>query len=364
MSVAQRHSFLVTGTRFDVDRCYTPIKPLGQGAYGVVCSALDHASNEKVAIKKVGRLFDKNINDCKRILREIRLLREFRHENLMSIRTLLRPPSYEAFEDLYIVSELMDVDLQHIIKSPQPLSDEHIQYFVYQILRGLKYMHSASVIHRDLKPSNILVNGNCDLKICDFGNSRVADPENAEGEELTEYITTRWFRAPECLIGCKEYTNEIDIWSVGCIFAELLARRPLFPGKEYIHQLHLIMDVVGTPKDDDLEHIATERAKKYIRSCPQRPKVPLSIIFPSANPQAIDLMEKMLVFNPNQRITVEQALEHPYLAHLHNVDEEPTSPVRFHFEFENMELTKEDIKTLIWREIMLFNPDLSPPPQQ
>jgi len=114
-----------------------------------------------------------------------------------------------------------------------------VQYFLYQLLRGLKYVHSANVLHRDLKPSNLLVNANCDLKIADFGLARIT----SETDFMTEYVVTRWYRAPELLLNCSEYTSAIDVWSVGCIFGEIMTREPLFPGKDYVHQLRLITEV-------------------------------------------------------------------------------------------------------------------------
>lgn len=118
-----------------------------------------------------------------------------------------------------------------------------MQYFLYQILRGLKYIHSANVLHRDLKPSNLLLNANCDLKICDFGLARVT----SETDFMTEYVVTRWYRAPELLLNSSDYTAAIDVWSVGCIFMELMDRKPLFPGRDYAHQLSLLMEVIFFP---------------------------------------------------------------------------------------------------------------------
>ena len=164
-------SYVVCGVRFDVESRYRLISPIGHGAYGVVCSALDERTGEKVAIKKITKAFH-NLVETKRTLREVQLLRCLRHANIVDILSVMRPVSYEQFDDVYVVSELMSSDLHAIIASEQPLSDEHVQYFLYQILRGLKFLHSAHVIHRDLKPSNLLVNANCDLKIADFVNTQ------------------------------------------------------------------------------------------------------------------------------------------------------------------------------------------------
>ena len=150
---------------------YSLIKPIGHGAYGVVISALNAETGDKVAIKKIPHAFD-DIIDAKRILREIKLLRHFQHENIISVLDILPPPSVSEYEDVYIISDLMETDLHRIIYSRQPLSGDHVQYFMYQILRALKYMHSTNVLLRDLKPANLLLNSNCDLKICDFGLAR------------------------------------------------------------------------------------------------------------------------------------------------------------------------------------------------
>ncbi|KAG4386303.1 hypothetical protein GLYMA_11G021800v4 [Glycine max] len=158
-------------------------------------------------------------------------------ENIIAIRDIIRPPRKDAFDDVYIVYELMDTDLHQIIRSDQPLNDT--TYFLYQLLRGLKYVHSANILHRDLKPSNLLLNANCDLKIADFGLARTT----SETDFMTVYVVARWYRAPELLLNCSEYTSAIDVWSVGCIFGEIMTREPLFPGKDYVHQLRLITEV-------------------------------------------------------------------------------------------------------------------------
>jgi serine/threonine protein kinase len=349
-------SFMVCGTRFDVDSRYQLIKPIGQGAYGVVCSATDSVGARKVAIKKISKAFE-HLTDCKRTLREINILRHFDHENIIAIDDILRPPSYNEFEDVYLVTELMDTDLHQIIGSPQALTDDHCQYFIYQILRGLKYIHSANVLHRDLKPSNILLNGNCDLKICDFGLARVISHGRDDNAFLTEYVATRWYRAPEIMLSWKEYSKAIDMWSVGCIFAEILGRKPLFPGKDYIHQLQLITDIIGTPSEEDIEHIRSVKAKTFMRLLPRKPRVPMGQLLPGANPLAIDLLEQMLQFDPSKRIAVEEALQHPYMAPLHDPTDEPAAPQPYTFVWEDVEPTRDLLKELIFREMLVYHPE-------
>ena len=134
--------------------------------------------------------------------------------------------------DIYLVTELLETDLNRVIKSKQKLTDEHIQYFIYQILRAFLYIHSARIIHRDLKPSNILLNENCDVKLCDFGLSRNLSKE--KGEDLTEYVVTRFYRAPEIMLSSHEYSKAVDVWSIGCSFAEVISGKVLFPGENYI----------------------------------------------------------------------------------------------------------------------------------
>jgi serine/threonine protein kinase len=219
--------FRVSGSTFECPSVYQLVKPIGKGAYGIVCAAIDSRSNQQVAIKKIGDIFA-NPLDARRTLREIQILRHVRgHSNIITLLDLF-PPScgIHDFRDVYMVYEIMDTDLHQIIRSPQPLSEEHIQFFVYQLLRGLKYLHTGGVVHRDLKPSNLLLNGNCELRICDFGLARA----EVNQELMAEYVVTRWYRAPELLLSCSDYGPPIDMWSVGCILAELLGRKPLFPG--------------------------------------------------------------------------------------------------------------------------------------
>jgi len=271
---------------------------------------------------------------------------------VIALKDVMKPHNFGEFNDVYLVYELMDTDLYQIIRSQQALTDEHIQYFTYQVLRGLKYVQSANVLHRDLKPSNLLLNANCDLKICDFGLARTSK----EKQFMTEYVVTRWYRAPELLLSCEEYSTAIDVWSVGCIIAELLGRKALFPGKDYIHQLNLIIQVLGSPGEEDLDFIQSQKARSYIRGRPFSPKARFDALYPTANPLAVDLLQKCLMFNPNKRISVEEALEHPYLSTMHDPTVEPvTTP--FNFEFEDEDLSEEQLREQVYNEIQAFCSD-------
>ena len=213
---------------------------------------------------------------------------------------------------------------------------------------ALKYMHSANVIHRDLKPSNVLLNADCSLKICDFGLARGVDVESAE---LTEYVVTRWYRAPEIMLSCQEYTKAIDVWAVGCIYAELLGTKPLFAGNDYIHQLKLIVETLGTPSDEDTDFIKSARARSFMLKQAGHPKVPWAQLFPAANPRALDLLDRMLAFNPVKRITVDEALRHPYLESLHCEDDEPSCSLQFDFAFESQTLDKPTLQALMLEQV-------------
>ena len=341
---------------FNVSDHYQILEVVGQGAYGVVCLAIHKPTQQKVAIKKIEPF--ERLMLCLRTLRELKLLKNFNHENIISILALQRPSSYETFNEIYLIQELMETDLHKVIRT-QKLSDDHIQYFIYQTLRALKALHSANVLHRDLKPSNLLLNANCDLKICDFGLARsVASSEDNFGF-MTEYVATRWYRAPEIMLTFQEYTTAIDVWSVGCILAEMLSGRPLFPGRDYHNQLWLIMEVLGTPNLEDYYNIKLKRAREYIRLLPFCKKISFAELFhqiPNINPMALDLLEQLLAFNPTKRITVDKALKHPYLELYHDPNDEPMcDPIPedfFDFDRRKDELSIGELKRMLYEEIM------------
>ncbi|KAI3354685.1 hypothetical protein L3Q82_019186 [Scortum barcoo] len=334
-----------------------PDRPIGYGAFGVVWSVTDPRDGKRVALKKMPNVFQ-NLVSCKRVFRELKMLCFFKHENVLSALDILQPPHIDYFEEMYplpltgskmdsgilllicctiilnlklkllllesensyVVTELMQSDLHKIIVSPQPLSSDHAKVFLYQILRGLKYLHSAGILHRDIKPGNLLVNSNCVLKwkkvtifqICDFGLARVE--ESDESRHMTQEVVTQYYRAPEILMGSRHYSNSIDIWSVGCIFAELLGRRILFQAQSPIQQLDLITDLLGTPSMEAMR-TACEGARAHILRGPHKqPSLPVLYTLSSqATHEAVHLLCRMLVFDPSKRISAKDALAHPYL---------------------------------------------------
>ena len=347
----------VLGTTFLLDRRYEIVEPVGSGAYGVVVAATDTTTGKPVAIKKIEKGLDHPILS-KRTLRELKILRLIKHENVICIITIQLPANNRDFDGIYVVSELMETDLTSIIKSKQGLSDQHCQFFLYQILRGLKFLHGCGVLHRDLKPRNLLVNSNCDLKICDFGLARVDLPgSKVKAAMMTDYVATRWYRPPELLLLYKKYTKAMDIWSVGCILGELLLRKPIMPGKDPENQLEMIFNLIGTPSEEDIQAIPNSRSRRMVDRLAKKAPRNFVELFRGANPLALDLLAKLLHFNPAKRLTVEEALSHPYLATYHyEPDESCGVPISaYDFLFENEILTVGDIKALIFDEVLLYH---------
>lgn len=342
------HEVELAKTRWVIPDYYSDLRPLGEGAYGVVCTAEYRGTGERVAIKKFFRPFQSTIH-AKRTYREIKLLRRMNHDNVLEMVDLFTPdPDVSLLNNVYFVSVLIGSDLQNILKI-QRLGDDQIQLLVYQILRGLKYIHSAEILHRDLKPSNIAVNEKCELKILDFGLARAADIE------MTGYVATRWYRAPEIMLNWMHYSQSVDVWSVGCILAELVSGRALFPGDDHIDQLTRIMNIVGTPSEDFLLKVQSEEARNYIRNLPYMPRKDFRQLFPTASPSAIDLLERMLVLDPDHRISVVDALCHPYLSEYSSPSDEPVSTESLSNDADEENATTiEHWREMIWREIASF----------
>lgn len=348
----------VSGAPFEVPDKYTVLKVLGMGAYGIACSCLDTTTDTKVAIKKCRDVF-RDVEDGKRVLREIAMMRFFQHENLLSVIDILPPmKGFADFRDVYVVTPLMDVDLNVVLRSRQVLEENHMQYFIYQVLRGLKYLHSANVAHRDLKPANLVTDITCSLKIIDFGLSRSV---NVPFSELTDYVITRWYRPPELLLENTSYTPEVDIWSVGCIFAEFYNRKPIFPGKNTMDQLRMVCTAVGKPPEDMVEHRA---AVEKLKDMPNGTMNVAQLCPKMTNPVAIDFLKQLLTLDSRRRPTAAKMLEHPFLAHLHDVNDEPTCPTPFEWPYEAVTLDGKGLRRAFWKEICSYNPQLKSLPTE
>ncbi|XP_051495224.1 mitogen-activated protein kinase 14 isoform X3 [Apus apus] len=320
-------------TVWEVPERYQNLSPVGSGAYGSVCSAFDTKTGLRVAVKKLSRPFQSIIH-AKRTYRELRLLKHMKHENVIGLLDVFTPAkSLEEFNDVYLVTHLMGADLNNIVKC-QKLTDDHVQFLIYQILRGLKYIHSADIIHRDLKPSNLAVNEDCELKILDFGLARHTD------DEMTGYVATRWYRAPEIMLNWMHY-NQTAFSFIG-------------PSLD-IDQLKLILRLVGTPGPELLKKISSESARNYIQSLSYMPKMNFENVFIGANPLAVDLLEKMLVLDTDKRITAAEALAHAYFAQYHDPDDEPVADP-YDQSFESRELEIEEWKSLTYDEVISFVP--------
>lgn len=346
-------TYILADAVFEVENRYVIKEVIGKGSYGVVASAMDLKEKKMVAIKKIENLFERR-SLAKRTLRELKLLRCFKHDNVSGVTRIMRPTS-RNFNSIYLVSDLMETDLGSVISSGQQLSEEHIRFFVYQILRGLKYIHSVNVMHRDMKPRNLLVNSNCDLKICDFGLARLDDLEFNNHNVMSDYIATRWYRAPEVILSNSRYTKAVDIWAVGCILAELYLRKPVFPGRDSLHQLTLIIATLGTPTETTS---CPPKMKAFLATLPKRTKVPFNVVIPQASPQAHDLLDKLLSMCPEKRITVNDALQHPYFADLRDENDEPdcTTVNTTDFLFEFLRPSTDDLRVLIEHEIIINYP--------
>uniref|UniRef100_A0A8C5ABX4 mitogen-activated protein kinase n=1 Tax=Gadus morhua TaxID=8049 RepID=A0A8C5ABX4_GADMO len=315
----------INNTVWEVPVKFIRLKQIGSGAYGSVCSVTNEKTKEKVAIKKLHRPFQSEIF-AKRAYRELRLLKHMKHENVIGLLDVFTPAAtgFEDFQDFYLVMPYMFTDLSKVRGN---LSEDKVQFLVYQMLCGL----------RDLKPGNLAVNQDCELKILDFGLARSTDAE------MTGYVVTRWYRAPEVILNWMHYTQTVDIWSVGCIMAEMINGKTLFKGKDYMDQLTQIMKVTGVPGKEFIQKLDSPEAKSYMKNLPHYPRKDFSTLFPKASAQAIDLLEKMLVLDGDERPTAELALEHPYFDTLRDPEDCP-DPKPYDDSRDNATLSLEEWK--------------------
>ncbi|XP_068110105.1 mitogen-activated protein kinase 12-like [Hyperolius riggenbachi] len=351
MAIAPRKGFYpleINKTRWEVPLRYKELKAVGSGAYGTVCSAKDSLDGERVAIKKLLRPFQSLVH-AKRAYRELRLLKHMNHENVISLLNVFTPDdSLETFQTFYLVMPFIPLDLARLLKL-QKLNRSLIAYLLYQILRGLQYIHSAGVVHRDLKPSNIGVNENYEIKILDFGLARQSE------SEMTGYVVTRWYRAPEIILNWMHYNQTVDIWSVGCIMAEMITGRVLFPGGDYFDELNKIIEVIGSPQPSLINKMESKHAQDYLKMLPAKQKKNFKELFPTMSALEIDLLEKMLELDPEKRLSALQCLAHPYLEEVQDSDPDPPAE-KYDDSFESLDLAIPEWKSLSHMEIMTFDP--------
>lgn len=377
----KRKVYYKEGYSMELPARYELKELVGRGAYGVVVSAMDSVTNNLVAVKKISNMFA-DVVDGKRILREIKLLHFMnapKHPNVLSLRDVFRPRkntivvnslaaqfaepgkpvpippmnTSDFFADVYLVSDFVATDLAKVIRG-QDLTEDHCRMFAYQMCCGLHYIHSAGIIHRDMKPANMLVSENCELQIADFGLARCEGADN-----LTNYVVTRWYRPPELLLASELYDGKVDMWGVGCLAIEVLTRKPLFPGNDYINQLVLITDEIGKPTKDDLVKITSAEALAFLSTLPD-PKPDFSALSNLAqrlpkcgsdnidiSPEFVDFLAKLLVFNPDKRMSALEAMRHPWLKDFYDAaDERIVPPTKFQWEAEEKDLTVEELKDL------------------
>lgn len=333
-------------------RKYEIQQKLGKGAYGVVWKSVDKKTRDVVALKKIFDAFQ-NATDAQRTFREIMFLQEVNnHENIIRLLNVLKA---ENDRDIYLIFEYMETDLHAVIRA-NILEDIHKQFIMYQLFKALKYMHSAELLHRDVKPSNLLLNSECQMKIADFGLARsltsITDDETS-APILTDYVATRWYRAPEILFGSTRYTFGVDTWSSGCILGELLGGKPIFPGTSTMNQLDRIMEVTGKPANEDIVAVQSPFAVTMLESLPPPKPKKTPELFPRASHQAADLLQKLLQFNPEKRITAEEALRHPYLAQFHNPADEPLCDHRILIPVDdNIKYSVQEYREKLYSEIV------------
>jgi mitogen-activated protein kinase 1/3 len=410
---------------WNVGHSYEIICLQGNGTYGTVCLARHIPTGEMVAIKRICNIFQ-DVHESKRLLREIAILDTLSHPNIVRVLEIIKPSDLETFDEIYIVFEAVAGDLKKLIRSNYYLDESHIQLIVYNMLCAVKYIHSANILHRDLKPANILINENCEIKICDFGLARGLPDDFIEGMDvdfesgnynanprtqslpicsnklldispdtllprpktitlkrrLSGHVVTRWYRPPELIIREREYNKPIDVWSLACIIAELCSmqkgnaltifdRAPLFPGQSCFpdspdmkvrerragfpssetDQLNVIFDVIGTPKEEETNFITDERAKIYVKSFRPRERKNLREMYPATHPALIQMMEQMLRFDPNDRITCDDALRSPYFDSIRNSQVEFEAALPAFFDFEDEEFSIPKLRKYFIREI-------------
>lgn len=285
---------------------YEKVEKIGEGTYGVVYKAVDRNDGSIIALKKI-RLEQEEEGIPSTAIREISLLKELAQCNVVSLKDVIHSDNR-----LYLVFEFLDLDLKKHMDTNPDLCKDHrvVKLYLHQMLLGITYCHAHRVLHRDLKPQNLLIDRKTNaLKLADFGLARAFGlPVRA----YTHEVVTLWYRAPEILLGAKHYSTPVDIWSIGCIFAEMINQRPLFPGDSEIDEIFKIFRLLGTPTAETWPGV--QELPDYKECFPKWNPKPLHEIVSTLDPIGLDLLSHMLRYEPSRRITARAALTHKYFA--------------------------------------------------
>lgn len=394
--------------RWPVNTRYKIEGRLGSGAYGQVTLAYDHIGKRHVAIKRSSLSQFEHPRDMKRLLREVAILRHLSHPDFPQ-SSIVRLLDLEAthnedntIRSVYLVLECCDADLRKIQGTTAMLTWAHVDKMMYTLLKGLEFLHACGVMHRDLKPANCLVNEDCTVKICDFGLSRTVEEANSQDEDkfgylntsrhLTGHVVTRWYRAPELILLQKNYTEAIDIWSFGCIYAEMTGmlegcdpqkRRPLFPGgacyplspekksasadkteHEFIggDQLQVIFDVIGSPLAWEIEELDIPQARDHVHGFRKRPGCGLAEALPTHTEASLDLLTNVLKFHFPKRPSASQLLQHDAFAGVEGKSDAPCPTCRVNLPFESLKLDRSGLNDHFVSEIQKFKRDCADQP--
>eukprot|EP00118_Oscarella_pearsei_P011271 m.74542 g.74542 ORF g.74542 m.74542 type:complete len:408 (+) comp35896_c0_seq39:53-1276(+) len=365
------HTFEFTGTSafWTTRDRYTKLETVGRGSYGTVCSAFDVEKKREVVLKRLDQTFRTDVL-ARRAYRELMLLEHMKHPNVVGLLDAFSPDfSAEKMRDLYFVMHCMPYTLESFLDEKPQTSLENVKFITHQILKGLKYIHSAGIIHRDLKPLNIVTNDLCEIKIIDFGLARVACDS-----KMTGYVATRYYRAPEVMFNWENYGNsgKLDVWSVGCIMARIFTREHLFPGDSgsehcsgthqinclffvELEQIRLILDLLGTPTEEFMDSI-DESARTFLLSLNRVKGKDFRICFEAAkdDTDALDLLSNMLKLDLKERWSASEALRCPYFAKTYGSGEQANAPP-FTDHLEGEEASVDKFKDVIYQKLEDIN---------